>query len=437
MEFLSQIFSLIVILGILVFFHELGHFLAAKAFRMRVDRFSIGFPPRAFGKKIGDTDYCVSWIPLGGYVKIAGMVDESLDTAHLTATPEPWEFRAKPIWQRMIVITAGVIMNVLLAILIFWGLFAFRGVQTHEVTTIGHVLPGSIAEKGGFQAGDRILSINGTSVTVWEDVQRILIEDHMVTDLSFSITRNGSPVTLTLSRREMTSLPSVGFGAVAQGVSVLITEVRSGAPAEKVGLKAGDRIVSVNDTLVHDISMARARISVHRNESFKLSYLRDGKPFSTFITPNEDGLIGVGFMNEFSAPVRYERYGVFEALGIGVEQMVVMTRLTVLNIWQVITGQVSFRSSIGGPVRIAEMASDAAKRGIDSFLSLMAVLSISLAIINILPFPALDGGHLFFLTYEGIFRREIPTKVKVVLQQAGMVLLLAFMAFVLYNDIFR
>src|SRR5512143_40246 len=145
MEVISQIFYFIIIIGVLVLVHELGHFLAAKLFRMRVERFSIGFPPRAFGRKIGDTDYCVSWLPIGGYVKIAGMVDESLDLEHLNTPPQPWEYRAKPVWQRVIVISAGVIMNILLALAIFWGINLFKGKQFYAVTEIGYVAANSPA----------------------------------------------------------------------------------------------------------------------------------------------------------------------------------------------------------------------------------------------------------------------------------------------------
>ncbi|PLX28923.1 MAG: RIP metalloprotease RseP, partial [Ignavibacteria bacterium] len=170
-QILSQIFYFVIIIGVLVLIHELGHFLAAKAFGMRVERFSIGFPPRAFGKQIGDTDYCVSWLPIGGYVKISGMIDESMDTEHLEKAPEPWEFRAKPVWQRIIVITAGVIMNVLLAIAIFWGLNLSQGVQHHKVTTIGMVQENSIAAKYGLQSGDEITAINGEEMSTWEGIR--------------------------------------------------------------------------------------------------------------------------------------------------------------------------------------------------------------------------------------------------------------------------
>src|SRR5690242_395748 len=160
MQVLNMFLYTGIVLGVLVFIHELGHFLAAKLTGMRVDRFSIGFPPRAFGRKIGETDYCISWIPLGGYVKIAGMVDESMDTDFADRPPEPWEFRSKPMAARMFVICAGVIMNVLLAVVIFWTIHYVRGSVIQETTGVGYVVAGSAAEKGGLLAGDSIYAVN-------------------------------------------------------------------------------------------------------------------------------------------------------------------------------------------------------------------------------------------------------------------------------------
>jgi regulator of sigma E protease len=170
MELLSTVFYFIVTIGVIVFLHELGHFASAKLFGMRVDRFSIGFPPRAFGKQIGETDYCVSWIPIGGYVKIAGMIDESLDNDFLNRPPEPWEFRSKPIWQRAIVMAAGVTMNLVLAIVIFWGIIFSQGRTVRPITEVGYIVSESPAEKAGFQMFDKIRSVNGTDVTRWDEI---------------------------------------------------------------------------------------------------------------------------------------------------------------------------------------------------------------------------------------------------------------------------
>ena len=184
MQFLMTVVYFVVTLGVLVFIHEFGHFIAAKIFRMRVDRFSIGFPPRAFGKQIGETDYCVSWIPIGGYVKIAGMIDESFDTDYLDKPPQPWEFRAKPIWQRMIVISAGVIMNIILAIVIFWGINYVQGSAVRETTTVGYVVENSGGAAAGLQAGDKILSVNGAPMPDWESIYTAALVNSLNNDVT-------------------------------------------------------------------------------------------------------------------------------------------------------------------------------------------------------------------------------------------------------------
>ena len=200
MTILSTIFYFIITIGILVLVHEMGHFLAAKFFGMRVDTFSLGFPPRAFGKKIGETDYCISWIPIGGYVKIAGMIDESFDTEFLNKEPQPWEFRSKPIWQRMIVISAGVIMNLLLAIFIFWGIIFHQGKMIRPVTEIGYVAPNSPAAKSGLHIGDKIVSINNHPVKQWDEIESMLYIESVTHDLTIQVHRSDTVNNILIRR---------------------------------------------------------------------------------------------------------------------------------------------------------------------------------------------------------------------------------------------
>lgn len=433
---LSQAFYFIIIIGVLVLIHELGHFLAAKAFGMRVERFSIGFPPRAFGKQIGDTDYCVSWLPIGGYVKISGMVDESLDTEQLAQEPQPWEFRAKPVWQRIIVIVAGVVMNILLAIAIFWGLNLSQGTQHHKITTIGHVRAGSIAERFGLQAGDNVQSVNGSEVGTWESMRENMLHAQLSSDLVFSVQRAGSEATVTIPHNVIASVDADTLGISPEGAYTFIAGVEPGLPASRVGLMEGDVFLSINDVPIHQPNDVIRMISASPGAPVKVVWTREGKRMASMVTPTDQGKIGIIPVMNIPGPVEIRHYGVFEALSVGVKGLWRVTVLFLTNIWHIIIGEASFKDSIGGPVKIAEMAAQSAEAGIVSFLSLMALLSISLAIINIFPIPALDGGHLVFLIYEGIFRREVPNKVKIALQQVGMVLLLALMIFVLYNDIF-
>lgn len=435
MHFLETVFYFVVTLGILVFVHEFGHFLAAKLCGMRVDRFSIGFPPRAFGKTIGDTDYCVSWIPLGGYVKIAGMIDESLDAESMDRPPEPWEFRAKPIWQRMIVISAGVVMNLLLAIAIFWAINYHQGRLVRETTDVAYVQEESPAAKGGIRAGDRVLRINGKQITNWDQIVNEIYVEALGSDVQIVVLRHGQEIDLTLLRSAIPD-PGQGFlGIVPPFTKVVVGTVETGKPAEKLGLMPGDTILSMAGKPVGYNEGVRETIRAHAGRDLALEWQRGDSLYKGTIVPTEEGKIGISYSAAYVGPVTQIRYSLIEALPQGAKDVFNASGLFVRQMAQLVTGKSSFAQSVGGPIRIAQIATQTAELGLLPLLGFMALLSVSLALLNILPFPALDGGHLVFLLYEGIFRREIPVKVKLGIQKAGMVILLAFMAFVLYNDI--
>jgi regulator of sigma E protease len=434
MTILSTIFYFIITIGILVLVHELGHFLAAKFFKMRVDTFSLGFPPRAFGKKIGETDYCISWIPIGGYVKIAGMIDESFDTEFLNKEPQPWEYRSKPIWQRMIVISAGVIMNLLLAILIFWGIIFHQGKTIHPVTEIGYVAPNSPAAKSGLRTGDKILSINNHPVKQWDEIESTLYTESVANDLTIQVQRSGALNTLLIRRSELPDFTEERFGILPSGLMSVVTVVSHGKPAEQIGLQPGDTILAVNGIAVSFGSLQESIRSNAGKEIF-LSWARGNQHLQAHVTPTAEGRIGIELELAYSGPVIHERYSLLEALPIGIGELKTTSVLFLSNLFQIATGKASLSKSMGGPIKIAQLAKRSADNGVLEFFGFIALLSISLALLNILPFPALDGGHLFFLIFEAVFRREIPTKVKIALQQAGFILLLVFMAFVIYNDV--
>lgn len=434
MELLSTIFYFIVTIGVIVFIHEFGHFASAKMFGMRVDRFSIGFPPRAFGKKIGDTDYCVSWVPIGGYVKIAGMVDESMDNDFLTRPAEPWEFRSKPIWQRAVVMAAGVFMNLVLAVAIFWGLIYSQGRTIRPVTEVGYIVAESPAEKAGFLMDDKLTSVNGTPVTRWDEIESLIYAEYMGEDLTFGVERNGHLVEINVRRKDIPEVTDVRFGLFPKGLVAVIGDVQSGKPAEGIGLAPGDTIIAVNDLPVSYGALPKT-IRQNAGMEIALTWKRGDSTFTHAVTPTEDGVIGISLLAVYRGPIERIEYGFFESLPVGIREVWFTTGVFYTNILQLFTGEASLANSVGGPVRIAQMANRSAESGLASFLGFMALLSISLALLNILPFPALDGGHLLFLGYEAIFRKEVPNKVKIAIQQAGIVLLLVFMAFVLYNDV--
>lgn len=435
MDVLTTIFYFVITIGILVFIHEFGHFAAAKLTGMRVDRFSIGFPPRAFGKQIGDTDYCVSWIPIGGYVKIAGMIDESFDTEFTQREPQPWEFRAKPLWARVFVISAGVIMNVLLAVAIFWGINYANGKLLRETTEIGSVVPGSAAQAAGLQAGDRILFVNGQPVSHWDEIHTRIYFDNIGEKVTLDLLRDGERLSVSMRELEISSYAVDHFGIYPANTAPVVLSVEPGKPAQQLGLMPNDILVALNDIAVFNQEQVIKIIEAHANRELKVTWNRDGARFDGVTRPTTEGKIGIGIGSRYTGPVRHIQYSFFGAFPEGLKDIARSLDLFYKSMVQLITGKRTFSESFGGPIKIAQIATQSAEIGITSFLVFMALLSMSLAIINIVPFPALDGGHLMLLLVEGVLRREIPHRVKLAIQQAGFILLLAFMAFVIYNDI--
>jgi regulator of sigma E protease len=452
MEFLSTVFYFIITIGVLVFIHEFGHFIAAKACGMRADVFAIGMGYRLFGYNkvngftflkldesidLGNhTDYRLAAFPIGGYVKIAGMIDESMDTEFVNSTPQPWEFRSKPVWQRMIVICAGVVMNVLLAAAIFWSIALVQGERLLQTTEIGYVIPGSSAEKIGLQAGDKILSVNGKTIDHWEAILQSMYLDNIGKDITLDIERAQQHRTIPIPRTALPDIQNASFGIIPSHTEAIISEVMKDKPADKAGLKSGDVILALNDQRVFNEQHVIKIIKAHPSTAVTMRWKRGTDTLSAVVVPSKDGLIGIGIGSRYNGPVLSVRYGVTESFSKGMKETGRIVVLHVQFFWQLITGQQSFSKSVGGPVKIAQMANRTADAGIMSFLGFMGLLSVSLAVLNILPLPALDGGHFFLLVLEGIFRRPVPQKVQMVIQQIGVVLLMVLMAYVLFNDIF-
>jgi regulator of sigma E protease len=438
-------------IGILVFIHEFGHFAAAKLLGMRADVFAIGFGKRLFGwNKIngftfgdlpkdfdgqGNTDYRLSLLPLGGYVKIAGMVDESFDTEFANEEPKPYEFRVQPTWKKVIVITAGVVMNLFLALMVFWWSNFYRGKETTKTTTIGYVVPHSEADSLGFKINDKILSINSTPVENWENVKSDIFLKYLGQNLNFTIQRNGIHETIMVPRSKVPSDESKELFLIPEGIKAGIVQVLPNSPASKAGLRAGDIFVSLNNTPIFTSQEVTHIISGHKNTPMPISVLRDKDTVSLSVTPGADGMIGIGLAEEFTGPVEFKTYGFFESFYYGAKDIATYTQLTFQMVGKVFSGKIAFGKAFGGPIKIAQYAVKSADNGILSFVFFLAFLSLSLAIINIFPFPALDGGHLIMILIEGITKKEIPIKVKIAIQNAGFVILLLLMAFIIYNDI--
>lgn len=438
-------------IGILVFIHELGHFLAAKMTGMRADVFAIGFGKRLFGynKKTGftfgdlpkdfdgegNTDYRLSMLPLGGYVKIAGMVDESFDTEFANKEPQPYEFRSKNFLQKTFVITAGVIMNLLLAVLIFWGANFFKGKPVTYTTTVGFVKTDSPADSLGFMKGDVIQSISGVAVETWDDIRNEIYINTIGEDLNIKVLRNGVEEDLFIPRNRIPDIEKKGELITPEGFKPYAVEVMKDSPAETAGLLSGDIFLSINGQSLGNSSEFIGIVSQNAGVELNAQILRGTDTLSLTVVPGSDGKIGIAINDIFEGKSEYKTFGFFESFYIAGADLINLTKVTFSVASKVIGGQVEFGKAFGGPVRIAQLAAKSADVGIESFLFFLAVLSLSLALINIMPFPVLDGGHLLMIIIETIARREIPVKVKIAINNTGFVLLLLLMAFIVYNDI--
>ncbi|MEO6694028.1 MAG: RIP metalloprotease RseP [Ignavibacteria bacterium] len=452
MELINTIFYFLIVIGILVFIHEFGHFIAARLTGMRAEIFALGIGYRLFGyNKINgftfgklneeielgeNTDYRICAFPIGGYVKVAGMIDESMDKDFLTKDPMPWEYRAKPVWKRMIVITAGVIMNFLLAFLIFYILTLVKGKTITETTTIGYIAQNSPAKNSELKPGDKILSINNNAVNSWDEVQAKLYFETLGESLSFIVIRDGKNVIVSIPKDKVGDLTEKNFGIMPEGMLPEINDVIAGKPAEQCGLQKGDVISEFNGIKIVNSQQFTDLIKENANKSNELKWIRNSNEMNCNVTPSSDSTIGVMIGAKYTGPTQVIRYNVLSAIPkAGYDMYHYGIELFFKTIAKIIKGDVAFKKAIGGPIKIAQASAQSAEGGIFTFLGFLALLSISLAVINILPFPALDGGHFVMLIYEGIVRKPVPYKVQVVLQNVGFALLLAFMIFVVYNDI--
>ena len=424
--------AFVVVLGIIIFVHELGHFLVAKLFRMRVFIFSFGFGKRLFGFKRGDTDYRVSLVPLGGYVKLEGEADDYLseNTVH---EGDGRDFLARPRWQRFLVYVAGPLMNVLLTVgvfTVFYLIGVYESSETQSRPIIGAVEAGMPAAQAGLLPGDEIVAIDSVAIARWED-------------LRYGVgLAGGRTLRLTVRRdgvlREMTVQPLAQgpdrTGVIGVGSVTYVLGLQPGFPAERAGLRVGDGLLSVNGKLVRELGELSAVVVGAGGQPVVLRVLRDGRVLDLTVAPEDQGAgprIGV---QKIGFQVVYVRLGPLPAIGAAVRQTGKLTMVVVDILGRLIKGQISFRT-LGGPIRIAQESGQAARQGGDAYFGLIAFLSVNVGILNLLPLVPLDGGHLLLLTVEGVMRRELNTSVKTWLMNAGAIAVFALIGFVILSDL--
>jgi regulator of sigma E protease len=326
-------------------------------------------------------------------------------------------------------------MNLLLAILVFWGTFFFHGQAVTKTTSIGYVKPHSIADSLGFKLNDKIIAINNKPVNNWEDVTKDIYLSLMGQNLSVKILRKGKTETINIPSKKIPTDDSNGLFLLPQGVRPGIGDVLANSPAQKAGIKTGDILLSLNHVPLYSSRQVMEIVTSHKGEAIPLVALRDKDTVNISVVPGSDGKIGVALADVFTGPVVYETFGFFQSFYYGWLKLANTTDLTFKMATQVFKGKIAFGKAFGGPIKIAQYAVQFADNGFLSFLNFLAMLSLSLAIINILPFPVLDGGHLVIIIIEGIAKREIPIKVKIAIQNAGFVILMLLMAFIIYNDL--
>lgn len=422
--------SFIFVLGVLVFVHELGHFLVARWLGVRVITFSLGFPPRIWGFKRGGTDYCIGAIPLGGFVKMAGENPEE------ERTGAPDEFLSRPKWDRFRILLAGPTMNIVLSVVLMT-IVLMRGAQVpafqDEPVVVGAVTAGSPAERAGIQAGDRITSVAGHDVPTWDDYF-LTIGSRADREVPLTLLRGGRETTLSVTPESQGRF-EVGDIGILPDVHPRIQTIEKGGPADKAGLKLGDVVRAVNgETVVFSKQLSEA-IRKYPDVRIDVSITRGGHDLSLPVVPEKRGsvgVIGIGIQDAF----KVIQPGPFGAVKLSVEKNVQFAGLIVQTLAGLLTRETSPKQLMG-PVAIAQLSGDYAAAGWIALFTFMASLSLNLGLLNLLPIPVLDGGHIFIMAIEGLVRRDFSVRVKERLLMVGFALLMTLMVTVIYNDLMR
>lgn len=441
MDILIKVLQLLLSLSILVVIHEFGHFAAAKLFKTKVEKFYLFFDPwfSLIKFKKGDTEYGVGWLPLGGYVKIAGMIDESMDKEQMSQEPQPWEFRSKPAWQRLIIMLGGVIMNVVLAILIYIVMMAAFGEQYLPTSSVKYgIQVDSMGIEMGLQTGDKILSIDGNEVENFMRIPAYIIMEQAKT---VQVNRNGEFVDVQIPSGFLANLiKSENPGFIMPRMPVRISRFDKKSTAADAGLQKNDWIIAVNGKEVTYFDRFRIfsdSVKKHSSESLEILVDREGERLTYQVDVTEEGLVGieVGADPENDFVWTNKKYGIIAAIPAGFKKANDGIANYLKQLQLLFAPEVQAYKSVGGFMRIGSIFP--ATWDWIRFWELTAFLSIMLAVLNILPIPALDGGHVLFLLYELIARRAPSDKFLEYAQMVGMLLLFALLILANGNDIYH
>jgi regulator of sigma E protease len=445
----TTIISFVVVIGILILIHELGHFFVARWTGVGVERFSIGFGPVLLRWRGKETEYCLSAIPMGGYVKMLGEENPLEGGAAMPYDPQK-AFALKPLWARFLIVFAGPGMNFVLAAVIVAAVLATAGRPVWPAVS-GRVAEDAPAAAAGLKSGDTIVAVNGRAVKYWEDIDRAVAASNGK-PLELAVKRGETTQTVTVTPKQTTiqdpilreSKTTWDIGAGPQSVPQ-ISSVNPGSPAEKAGLQSGDVVLRVGGRPVFTAEDLVQAIRSKPGEALPIEIQRENRRLTLTVTPNVEeektptgetikvGRIQAGIG---SKAVSFVAYDPFSAVWHGAVWTKDMTVITVKGFWKLVVGTID-RSNIGGPIQIASMAGQQAREGLAPLAMFTAIISVNLAVLNLLPVPMLDGGHLFFFIIEGVLGRPLSLRKREAAQQLGFVLLMLLMVYALYNDLVR